>query len=114
MLVVSVRTDKAADFVNDGGDVEKETVLVGKVVELLRFFKESLAEKGNLLAVVTVGLVFLGEIGGRADHFSFELTSESCGKGQVVQKPSLIVRGWDVDIFQAESLCDREIDLESR
>lgn len=76
VFVVSVGADESAALVEDGGDVEEEAVLVGKFVEVARFFEEAAGEEGDLLAVATMNLVFGGEVGGGANDLGFELAGE--------------------------------------
>lgn len=114
VFVVGVGADEAAAFVEDGGDVEEEAVLVGHTVELAGFFEEAFAEEGDVVAVSGVGVVFGGEVGCGADDLGFEVAGEFGGGGEVVEESALEVGGGDVDVFEAEGLCDGEVDLEGR
>jgi hypothetical protein len=85
MLMMGMRAHEATNLVNNGRHVEKKAVLVGEIVEFLGFFKKSLTEKGNLLAMITMGLVLLCQVGGGTNDLPFELASQSRREREIVE-----------------------------
>ncbi|MEY4242621.1 MAG: hypothetical protein RLZZ245_206 [Verrucomicrobiota bacterium] len=61
VFVVGAWADVGADFVEDGGDLEEESVVWGELVEVRELLEEASAEISDMLAMAGVGLVAFRE-----------------------------------------------------
>ena len=79
VLVMGAGADVGADFVEDGGDLQEEGIVLVEVVEILKVFQEMLAEFPDVFAVAGIGLEFFRKDTSGAEDFRSEGIGEFAG-----------------------------------